>query len=276
MNQRQIILFLTLLLICSWARQSISQENLPNLIKRIQPAVVTVIGYDAKGKIIRLGSGFFINGKGHIITNGHVLIGVARAEAKTADGVRHLLKVKVAEDRATDLVKLVVEGLKEPSYYLSIRQTLPEVGERVLVVGSPLGLEETVSDGIVSGIRILRGRGEILQISAPISPGSSGGPVMNIKGEVIGVATFQISRGQNLNFAIPGKLVEALQDFPPRPLAEKAEEKQRSQPGQRQGLPPRPTVLVPSPRLQLPQSDEAPAVPEPLPAFPESLPAKPR
>jgi S1-C subfamily serine protease len=276
MNHRQIMIVLTLIFVCLWAGHSTAQENLPKLIKRIQPAVVTVIGYDTNGKIIRLGSGFFIDGNGHLITDYHVLTGVARAEAKTADGVHYQLKVKVAEDQATDLVKLVVEGLKETPYYLSISQNLPEVGERVIVVGSPWGLEETVSDGIVSGIRNIPGRGEILQISAPISPGSSGGPVVNTKGEVIGVATFQISRGQNLNFAIPGKLVQALRDFPPRILVEKPEEKQGSQPAQKQSLPPQPTVLVPLPRLQLPQHEAAPSTPEPLPVSPVPPPSNPR
>ena len=230
-----------------------AQENLPHLIKKIQPAVVTVIGFNANGKVIRLGSGFFINDHGQIITNGHVIYGVARAEVKTADGAHYPLKVMVAEDREADLVKLVAEGLQGNRNYLPIAPILPEVGERVVVVGSPLGLEQTVSDGMVSGIRHIPGRGEILQVSAPVSPGSSGGPVANLKGEVVGVATFQMGRGQNLNFAIPGKRVAALRDFPPRPLAEiREEETPKSQPGMKPSLPPRPKVLVPPPRLQLP------------------------
>ena len=148
-----------------------------------------------------------------------------------------------------------------------------------MVVGSPMGLEQTVSDGMVSGIRNIHGRGAILQISAPISPGSSGGPVVNLKGEVIGVASFQIGRGQNLNFAIPGKRVQALIDFPPRPLAEKdrkVEEKQRSQQGQEPSLPPRPKVLVPSPKLQFPQGKEQSPASEPLPVSPVLPPTTPR
>ena len=253
MSHRPIIVVLVYLLLGLGADSALAQESLPQLIKRIQPGVVTVIGYDTNGKVIRLGSGFFINNRGQVITNGHVIYGVARAEVKTADGVHYPLKMMVAEDREADLVKVVAEGLQGNRHYLPIASTLPEVGERVVVVGSPLGLEQTVSDGMISGIRQIPGRGEILQISAPVSPGSSGGPVVNLQGEVVGVATFQMGRGQNLNFAIPGKRLAALRDFPPRALAETREgETPKSQPGMKPSLPPRPKVLVPPPRLQLP------------------------
>ena len=87
---------------------------------------------------------------------------------------------------------------------------LPEVGERVIVIGTPLGLDKTVSDGIVSAVREIPGFGKIVQLTAPISPGSSGSPVMNMKGEVIGIATFFVVAGQNLNFAIPGERIARL------------------------------------------------------------------
>ena len=259
MPHRPIIIVLALVVLGLGADSARAQENLPKLIKKIQPAVVTVIGYDANGKVIRLGSGFFIDGNDHIITNRHVISGVAKAEVKTADGAHYLLKTMVSEDREADLVKLVVEGLKGTHSYLPITQTQPEVGERVVVVGSPLGLEQTVSDGMVSAIRNIPGRGEILQISAPVSAGSSGGPVVNLKGEVIGVATFQMSRGQNLNFAIPGRRVVALRDFPPRSITETREGETTKSPAElKPSLPPRPKVLVPPPRLQLPRLSRRP------------------
>jgi tetratricopeptide (TPR) repeat protein len=78
------------------------------------------------------------------------------------------------------------------------------------VYGSPLGLENTVSDGIVSAIRDIPDYGRIIQITAPISPGSSGSPVLNMQGEVIGIASFQMVEGQNLNFAIPSEKITSL------------------------------------------------------------------
>jgi hypothetical protein len=83
------------------------------------------------------------------------------------------------------------------------------VGERVFAVGNPQGLEGTFSEGIVSSIRKV-GMHKLLQITAPISPGSSGGPVLNVKGEVIGVSVATYRGGQNLNFAIPVNYLKAL------------------------------------------------------------------
>jgi serine protease Do len=220
-----------------------AQESLPQLIKRILPAVVTVVGFNARGKPIRIGSGFFIDREGHLITNLHVIRGVARAEVKLPRGGLYPLTVLVAEDKQADLVKLKVTLPEGTPHFLTVSPARPEVGEHVVVLGSPLGLEQTVSEGMVSAIRNIRNRGEFLQISAPISPGSSGGPVVNMLGQVIGIATFQI-RGQNINFAVPGNRVLALKDGPPRPL-----------PGTAAGgssLPPRPGVKVPAPRMQLP------------------------
>jgi len=247
------------------AKQGLPQESLSKLIRRIQPAVVTIIGYDANGRVTKIGSGFLLDNEGHLITCAHVISSVARAEVKMPNGMRYPLQTLVAEDLTADLVKLFVDGLRGNPDYLPISKTLPEVGERVVVVSSPLGLEETVSDGMVSGIRILPGHGEILQISAPISAGSSGGPVVNLKGEVVGVAMFQMGKGQNLNFAVPGNRVLALRDGPPRPLRTQEREMQPSPPGMGQSLPPRPKVLVAPPRLQWPPTEPAPLPQEPLP-----------
>jgi S1-C subfamily serine protease len=218
------------------------QESLPELIKKVAPAVVTVAGFNAQGKIIRIGSGFFVDAQGHLITNLHVIKGVARAEVKLPKGEVYPLTEMVAADDKADLVKLAVNLPGGPPHYLTVSSTRPEVGEHVVVLGSPLGLEHTVTDGMVSAIRTIKDRGEFLQISAPISPGSSGGPVVNMKGQVIGIATFQV-KGQNINFAVPGYRVLALKEGPPRAL-----------PGQGADgkiLPARPGVNVPRPQMQV-------------------------
>jgi serine protease Do len=219
-----------------------AQDSLPDLIKRVLPAVVTVVGFNAAGKVIRLGSGVFIDPEGHLITNLHVINGVARAEVKLPQGEIYPLTEMVASDEKADLVKLVVNLPGGVPHYLPVSGARPEVGERVVVLGSPLGLEQTVSEGLVSAIRTIKTRGEFLQISAPISPGSSGGPVVNKTGQIIGIATFQV-RGQQINFAVPGYRVLALRDGPPRPLP--------GQSAEGKSLPARPGVNVPRPQLQV-------------------------
>jgi tetratricopeptide (TPR) repeat protein len=182
-------------------------ESLPSIIKRIKPSVVIVFAYDNKGEFLKLGSGFFISQSGDVITNYHVIQGASSAEIKTSDKKTYPITYIVAGDEQNDIIRLSVDI---PSKYispLSLSATIPEVGERIIVYGSPLGLENTVSDGIVSAIRDIPDYGRIIQITAPISPGSSGSPVLNMQGEVIGIATFQMVEGQNLNFAIPSERI---------------------------------------------------------------------
>ena len=231
-----------------------AQEDLPQLIAKIQPAVVTIIIFDRTGRVIGNGSGFFINPQGHLVSNYHVLSRAARAEIKTYDGRRYPINLVLAADRQADLIKVTAAlPAGGPPAYLPISPTRPRLGERVVVLGSPLGLEQTVSDGMVSGIRRLPGLGDVVQISAPISPGSSGGPVVNVKGEVLGVARGFLNRGQNLNFAIPGNLILALPEDNPKPLEDLNQEggapglpsPAPGLPPPARGFPPRPTIIIP-------------------------------
>lgn len=187
-----------------------SQENLPTLIKKVQQSVVVIITYNEEGEILGQGTSFFISTEGDIITNIHVLEGAHRADVKTAEGIIYPVKNILAEDREADLIRVSVDISHKDVHPLQVSASMPEVGEQVVVIGNPLGLEQTASNGIVSAIREIPGFGKIIQITAPVSPGSSGSPVLNIKGEVIGVATFQIIEGQNLNFVIPGEMVTKL------------------------------------------------------------------
>ncbi|MCJ7459236.1 MAG: tetratricopeptide repeat-containing serine protease family protein [candidate division Zixibacteria bacterium] len=187
-----------------------SQENLPTLIKKVQQSVVVIITYNEKGEILGQGTGFFISTEGDVITNIHVLGGAHRADVKTAEGIIYPVKNILAEDREADLIRVSVDISHKDVHPLPVGASMPEVGEQVVVIGNPLGLEQTASDGIVSAVREIPNFGKIIQITAPVSLGSSGSPVLNIKGEVIGVATFQIIEGQNLNFVIPGDRVTKL------------------------------------------------------------------
>ena len=208
------------LLFIAFAFTALAQDGLPEIVKKIEPSIIVVLTYDQDGKLLGQGSGFFINKKGEAITSRHVLEGAIRAEVKTMDGMIYPIAKIISEDRDSDIIKIEVIIPESRIYFLEINPKFPEVGERIVVIGSPLGLEQTVSDGIVSAVRKIPIFGRIIQISAPISPGSSGSPVTNLKGEVIGVATFQMVEGQNLNFAIPGSRILELGSGTPRDFSE--------------------------------------------------------
>jgi tetratricopeptide (TPR) repeat protein len=185
----------------------LGQENLPVLIKKVEPSIVSIVIVNREGNIAGQGSGFFVNPAGDIITSRHVLEGASRAFLVTSVGKRYGIEKVLAEDPEGDVIRVSTDLEGDKVQSLSISSTYPETGERVLVIGTPLGLDKTVSDGIVSAIREVPGFGKIVQITAPISPGSSGSPVVNMKGEVIGIATFFVVAGQNLNFAIPAERI---------------------------------------------------------------------
>ncbi|MGD1968677.1 MAG: tetratricopeptide repeat-containing serine protease family protein [Desulfobacterales bacterium] len=189
---------------------TVSAANLTELVKSIQPAVATVVAYDVNNNVANIGTGFFVNKYGHLITNHHVLIGKFGAEIRTADGSTYRIRTIVAENQETDLIKVSVDIPSEKIRWLTVSDEVPPVAEQVVVVGSPMGLEQSVSDGIVSSVREIPGLGTFFQMSAPISPGSSGSPVVNMKGKVVGVASFQFLQGQNLNFAVSSKSIRNL------------------------------------------------------------------
>ena len=194
--------------------------DLVKLIKLVLPAVVTIVGHNEQGKFTSSGSGFFISGQGHLITNYHVIRNMPYAKVKTRDGKIYPMTTVLAVDKQGDLAMCQLDIQGGAPNFLAVSPEVPEVGERVLVIGSPRLLELTVSDGIVSAVRTDTPLGQAIQMTAPISPGSSGGPVINLKGEVVGISTFYRQDGQNLNFAIPGPKILALQPGPGKLLAE--------------------------------------------------------
>jgi Flp pilus assembly protein TadD len=210
--RRQFIVLYALILAFTFSAKA--DEKLIELVKKTKRSVVLIQTFDRDNKPLSQGSGFFINNKGHIVTNCHVLEDAFRATIKTSSGLEYPVEGIIAKNADADIVKLVVNIQDANIPFLNLSETIPSEGQDVIVIGNPLGLESTVSSGIVSAVRDIPAFGKILQITAPVSPGSSGSPVLNNKGEVIGIATLIVTKGQNLNFAIPSDKIIALKESP--------------------------------------------------------------
>jgi tetratricopeptide (TPR) repeat protein len=211
LNVRQlmaIVCSLALLIVSAPRRPA--QDILPELVRRIKPSAVAIETFDGKGEKLSRGSGFFID-TDRVVTNRHVIEGAARAEVHSSTGKVFPVKGVVAVDAEGDIALLKVEAPGNQIPPLPLDRTSPQEGESVVVIGNPFGLEGSVTNGIVSAVRDIPTFGRIIQITAPISPGSSGSPVVNMQGQVIGVATLQITGGQSINFAIPSERISQLQ-----------------------------------------------------------------
>ena len=186
-----------------------AQDQLPELVRRIKPSAVAIETFDARGEKLSRGSGFFVD-VDRIVTNRHVIDGAYRAEVHTVSGSSYPVKSVLAVDAEADVVLLKVDAPPNVVKPLPLDRTSPQEGESIVVIGNPFGLEGSVTNGIVSAVRDIPGFGRIIQITAPISPGSSGSPVVNMQGQVIGVAALQVAGGQSVNFAIPSERIAQL------------------------------------------------------------------
>ena len=198
------------------------QASPQEVAKALFPKTVLLTMHDSSGRPVALGSGFVLK-KGYVVSNHHVIKGSASGFAKrVGDKAKYKIRGVVAKDEARDLVILAVDEFAEDGVTLSKASSV-EVGDTVYAIGNPRGLEGTFSQGIVSSLREFTGF-SLLQITAPISPGSSGGPIANDKSEVVGVAVATFRGGQNLNFAIPAKFVTALESQigEPQPLSQES------------------------------------------------------
>jgi hypothetical protein len=150
-----------------------------------------------------LGSGFVAGPDGRIATNLHVIAGSSQVTIVLPDG-REFTDVEVmGVDARQDLALLRISAKNLPPVLPLGDSAKVKPGERVVAIGNPLGLGNTVSDGLVSGLREIAPTLSVIQVSAPLSPGSSGGPLFNERGEVIGISRFISTEGQNLNFGVP-------------------------------------------------------------------------
>jgi len=191
-----VILFLVSVVTPAGAVTQARNSSIENALR----STVTILTIGSTGDTLALGSGFFLAPGGVLVSNWHVMSGANRAVIVLADGSRYDRVTFIAGDPVVDVALLRVRGGSFP--VLPSSRVVPAVGTRIVVIGSPLGLAQTVSDGLVSGVRNLGGR-DRLQMSAPISPGSSGGPVLSPRGEVVAIATSSLVEGQQINFAVP-------------------------------------------------------------------------
>jgi len=186
----------------------VQAKTASDVFKQVSPSVVVIRTYDTQGKDKMMGSGVTL-GDGVVVTNCHVL-----KDAATIQVYRHEIKYIATlfqSDWDRDICTLSVNDFKGQAVIKGSTSRL-EVGDKVYAIGAPQGLDLTLSDGLISSLRPVVG-GQYLQITAPISPGSSGGGLFDGEGRLIGLPTFYLTDGQQLNFAVP---VEWINELPTR------------------------------------------------------------
>lgn len=192
-----------------------AEKNVRDLVKQLGEAVVQVRTPGG------LGSGWFINEDGFLITNFHVIEGETQISIEVYHQTNDQLERKtykqvriVAMNKFADLALLQIEDKDKPKFkFVTIGSAdALAVGERVFAIGSPLGLERTVTEGILSTKTRQMGGDLYLQTTAQINPGNSGGPLFNLIGEVVGVTNMKITMGEGLGFAIPAEIVRYFLD----------------------------------------------------------------
>lgn len=189
--------------------------SLADLIEKCEPSVVRIDVQTSEGG--GNGSGFVIDKTGIIVTNYHVVAGSNTAVCFFKDGSQAKVEGFLTIDTQRDVAIIKVNHPAEKLHPIPLAATLPRKGEKVVAFGAPLGLSWTATDGVVSAFRskpelanlgISDIEGDWIQTSTPISPGNSGGPLVNFRGEVVAMNTMQLTIGQNLNFAVQAKEID--------------------------------------------------------------------
>jgi len=181
-------------------RQRLSSSE---VAKRSSPAIVTIRTEAGQG------SGVIVDPAGVIVTNLHVVRGQSKASVRLANGDVYDDVSVVDVDERKDLLVLKIKGFGLPTAPIG-NSDQAAVGDRVVLIGSPRGLENTVSDGLISAIRDSGDGYRLLQTSAAASPGSSGGGIFNDFGELIGILSAKLTNGENINFGLPVNYVRGL------------------------------------------------------------------
>jgi hypothetical protein len=175
---------------------------------------VMIIVFDEQSQPISIGSGFVVSDEGHVATNYHVIEGGSSAVVKFQGSEEFEDVLEITHKSPSRDIAVIRVGRKSEALNI-LDDTSILVGQGIYAIGNPEGLEGTLSEGIISGFRKINDEFRLMQITAPISPGSSGGPVITKEGHVIGIATASLVTGQNLNFAIPATELKNLLNSPP-------------------------------------------------------------
>ena len=184
------------------AQSAPTRKGIPEIAKGANGAIVTIVMANNDKPSAR-GTGFLVSQDGVVVTNYHVIANGNIAIVKFSDGTALPVDGVLAADKVRDLAIIKIHGKNFRALTLGNSDRV-QIGEEVVAIGNPLGLEQTVSNGILSGIRADKeAGGKFLQVTAPITHGSSGGPLFNMMGEVIGITTLGFEGAGNLNFAIP-------------------------------------------------------------------------
>ena len=197
---------------------SAQDESLSTLTRRVKHAVVVITTYDCLGNPILRGNGFFIESN-YLVTDRHVLVGACSAQIRTFDGRTYPVEGVAAINERRDLALLQASTPSSQITTLSVENTIPREGEEIIVVSKPRG-DWNISKGSALGVWDFQNVGELIRLTASISAGSSGSPVVNRRGLVVGVILMQVKSAEDLNFAVPGGQITALErSGPSRTLA---------------------------------------------------------
>jgi len=171
-----------------------------DIVKKNSDSIVLIGAVGPKGS--NFGSGFIVSPDGLIVTNFHIIQAAAKVAVKLKNNKTYNNVRLIRFDQKKDIAVLKIDAAGLKPVVLGDSRNV-QAGEKVVAIGNPLGLESTVADGLVSSLRKADRGFQVLQITVPVSAGSSGSPLFDLRGEVIGIAVGTIISGQNINFAIP-------------------------------------------------------------------------
>ena len=190
-----------LFVVPAWAITAAQSKSPATIAREQSQAVVIIEALDERGIVVGQGSGFIVTPNGAIVSNLHVVQGAAALRVKLPSGDVYKTADLVDVDDAKDIAIIKIKGFKLPTVVLGDSDKA-ETGDSIVAISSPEGLVNSLTTGVISGVRRLDTH-RVFQVTAPISPGSSGGALFNSNGEVIGIVTYLLRSGQNINFALP-------------------------------------------------------------------------